>query len=224
MWLFILILETCFFAQNYVLHFIRYLTKSVVLGNQTIKIHFYRFWIHKIYSIPLQDTIKGLTLCVFLETYLCILLHSGKTVQCLKQIAGNRRGCWPIWFVRDKVTAYNIELHICTFFTGSYNAVWLIDPWEIWMKFYTCNFQIDFNDWWLRHLLWNCPNMNVIGLHWWSVSIGLGNGLVLADNKPLPEPMLTQISFTIWRYLATYMILHTLLQELSQNINQRLNP
>ena len=27
------------------------------------------------------------------------------------------------------------------------------------------HFQTDFNDWWLGHLLWNCPNMNVTGLH-----------------------------------------------------------
>ena len=57
----------------------------------------------------------------------------------------------------------------------------------------------DFSDWWLRHLLWNCPNMNVSGPHWWSVNIGSGNGLVPSGNKPLPEPMLTQISVTIWR-------------------------
>ena len=62
------------------------------------------------------------------------------------------------------------------------------------------NFQIDFSDWWLRHLLWNCPNMNVIGLHWWSVNIGSGNGLVPSGNKPLPEPMLTQISVSTWRH------------------------
>ena len=54
------------------------------------------------------------------------------------------------------------------------------------------------NDSWLRHLLWNCPNMNVIGLHWWSVNIGSGNGLVPSGNKPLPEPMLTDISVAIW--------------------------
>ena len=24
---------------------------------------------------------------------------------------------------------------------------------------------MDFSDWWLRHLLWNCPNMNIIWLH-----------------------------------------------------------
>ena len=46
--------------------------------------------------------------------------------------------------------------------------------WEIWMNFFIFflmyNFQTDFSDWWLRHFLWNCPNMNVIGLHWWSVN------------------------------------------------------
>ena len=34
--------------------------------------------------------------------------------------------------------------------------------------------------------------MNATGLHWWSVNIGSGNGLVPSGNKPLPEPMLTQ--------------------------------
>ena len=53
---------------------------------------------------------------------------------------------------------------------------------------------MDFSDWWLLYLLWNCHNMNVTGLHWWSVNIGSGNGLVLSGNKPLHEPMLTQIS------------------------------
>ena len=60
--------------------------------------------------------------------------------------------------------------------------------WSFW-----CNFQIDFSDGWLRHLLWNCPNMTVTGCHWWSVNIGTGSGLVPSGNKPLPEPMLTQI-------------------------------
>ena len=39
-----------------------------------------------------------------------------------------------------------------------------------------------------------------LGLHWWSVNIGSGNGLVPSGNKPLPEPMLTQISC---RHLAS---------------------
>ena len=52
------------------------------------------------------------------------------------------------------------------------------------MKFQTCTFQTDFSDWWWRHLFWNCPNMNVTGLHWWSVNIGSGNGLVPSGTKP----------------------------------------
>ena len=70
-------------------------------------------------------------------------------------------------------------------------------------KIYTCNFQTDFSDWWLRHLLWNCPRMNDTGLHWWLVNIGSGNGLVLSGNKPLSEPMLTHFSVAIWRHQAT---------------------
>ena len=34
--------------------------------------------------------------------------------------------------------------------------------------------------------------LNAKGLHWWSVNIGSGNGLVLSGNKPLPGPVLTQ--------------------------------
>ena len=62
------------------------------------------------------------------------------------------------------------------------------------------NIQTDFSVWWLQDFLWNCPNMIVTGLHWWSVNIGSGNGLVPSGNKPLPEPMLTQISVTIRRH------------------------
>ena len=32
------------------------------------------------------------------------------------------------------------------------------------------------------------------------INIGSGNVLVSSGNKPLPEPMLTQISVAIWRY------------------------
>ena len=43
------------------------------------------------------------------------------------------------------------------------------------------------------HLLGNYPDMNVTELHWWSVNIGSGNGLVPSGNKLLPEQMLIQI-------------------------------
>ena len=36
------------------------------------------------------------------------------------------------------------------------DKVWQINsfgPWEIWMNFKTCNFQIDVSDWWLRSLI-----------------------------------------------------------------------
>ena len=39
---------------------------------------------------------------------------------------------------------------------------------------------------------------------WWpysQVNIGSGNGLMPSGNKPLPEPMVTQINVTIWRHL-----------------------
>ena len=45
----------------------------------------------------------------------------------------------------------------------------------------------------------NCPPMNVTGLYWRWVNIGSGNGLVPSGNKPLPEPMLTQINIAIWQ-------------------------
>ena len=52
---------------------------------------------------------------------------------------------------------------------------------------------MNFCHWRLRHLLWIFSNMNVSGLHLWSVNIGSGNGLVPSGNKPLLEPILTQI-------------------------------
>ena len=39
----------------------------------------------------------------------------------------------------------------------------------------------------------SCPEANATRHHWWSVNTGSGNGLVPSGNKPLPEPMLTQI-------------------------------
>ena len=32
-------------------------------------------------------------------------------------------------------------------------------------EIFICNFHTDFSDWWLGHLLWHCPTMNVTGLH-----------------------------------------------------------
>ena len=70
-------------------------------------------------------------------------------------------------------------------------------PSRFWLTFRWSDFQTNFNDWWLSYLPWNYPQMNVTGPFWWLVNIGSGNGLVLSGNKPLPEPMLTQIYVTI---------------------------
>ena len=48
-----------------------------------------------------------------------------------------------------------------------------------------------------------CLYVNDAGSWQMSVRIGLGNGLVLSGNKPLPESMLTRIYVAIWCHLAT---------------------
>ena len=42
--------------------------------------------------------------------------------------------------------------------------------------------------------------MNATTPHWSLINIGSGNSLVLSGNKPLPEPMLTHIS---WRHMTS---------------------
>ena len=34
---------------------------------------------------------------------------------------------------------------------------------------------------------------------WWLVNVITDNGLVQSDNKPLPEPMFTQLYVAVWR-------------------------
>ena len=41
-----------------------------------------------------------------------------------------------------------------------------------------------------------CPQVNATRPHWWLVNVGSGNGLVPLGNKPLPEPLMTQINVT----------------------------
>ena len=62
---------------------------------------------------------------------------------------------------------------------------------------YGDSFQANFNYWWLRYQLWNCSQMNVIGTYSWWVNTGLCNGLVPPGNKPLAEPILTQMYLAI---------------------------
>ena len=55
------------------------------------------------------------------------------------------------------------------------------------------------SNWWFRHLLWNCPNMNVTGFIWWSVHSQHWFRQWLGAVRQ-PEPILTQISVVIWRH------------------------
>ena len=70
---------------------------------------------------------------------------------------------------------------------------YLIDPWGIWLQSQISEFHTHFNDTYLEYFLWNCNQLNATTPHWSLINIGSGNGLVPSGNKPLPEPMLTQI-------------------------------
>ena len=52
-------------------------------------------------------------------------------------------------------------------------------------------------DWYLQIFWCACPQINVMGPHWWQVNIGSGNGLVPSCDKPLPEPLLTPLYVAI---------------------------
>ena len=56
-----------------------------------------------------------------------------------------------------------------------------------------------FSDIYLKYFLWNSYQVNTTH-HWSLVNNGSGNGLVPSSNKPLHEPMFTQISGAIWRH------------------------
>ena len=66
--------------------------------------------------------------------------------------------------------------------------------------------------------------MNTTRPYWWQVNIGLGNGLVPSDNKPLPEPMLTQMlsPYGVTRpqyvnYFMSSFLLHNAINAMSCN-------
>ena len=66
---------------------------------------------------------------------------------------------------------------------------------------YSCDleliFKICIKDRHLKYFMSMCPQLNVTRSHWWLVSIGSSNGLVPSGNKPLLEPMSTQIYVSI---------------------------
>ena len=81
---------------------------------------------------------------------------------------------------------------------GTSSLVKLIGPWGIWQQHQIIKFQTHFNNWYLKYSLENCYQVNATTPHWLLVKIGSGNGLVPSGNKPLHEPMLTQIFVAMW--------------------------
>ena len=68
--------------------------------------------------------------------------------------------------------------------------LWLIGPWEIWMKFKTSNIQFYISDWQLIYLLWNCPEIKGVRneISWWRYQIETFSALlaICAGNSPVP--------------------------------------
>ena len=56
---------------------------------------------------------------------------------------------------------------------------------------------------WFEIFWWLYPQTNTTGRYWWQVNIGLSYGLVQLGNKPLSQPMLTQIYVIIYCHWAT---------------------
>ena len=101
--------------------------------------------------------------------------------------------CWPRSMSPYGVPRpewVNLWLHVFTHTISNLNLHFnSLAPGKLDWNFRYVIFQWNFSDSWFRHLLWFCPDMNATGLHWWSVTIGSGNGLVSPGYKPLPEPM-----------------------------------
>ena len=65
----------------------------------------------------------------------------------------------------------------------------------------------------IMHFLWNRAHVNITKRLWWYINFGSGNCLMLADKKPLPDPMLAMIFVTIWRHqYSTHIIYSTSLK------------
>ena len=80
----------------------------------------------------------------------------------------------PTWSISFKNTSIKlgmdvlqIEHHSCnTNTTGVWYLYYSMACWKIWMKSLISNFQSDLFDWWPKHHLRNCPQMNDFGPYW----------------------------------------------------------
>ena len=69
-------------------------------------------------------------------------------------------------------------------------------PGRLKWHFREINFQANLNDWWLRYLLWNCPQMNVIGTYLWQVNISPVNALVPPRQQAITWTNIDPVLFT----------------------------
>ena len=88
------------------------------------------------------------------------------------------------------------------------NTPHTLTPFEIRIK--SLIFQPNFTFWWLRYILWNCPQAIINVPHRWQVNTGSGNGLVPSGNKPLLESVLTQIYIVVWCHQACSTAMYSL--------------
>ena len=69
---------------------------------------------------------------------------------------------------------------------------------------WSCDFKLfNIKDRYREPSMWNRPHVNAILHRWWLVNTESSYGMWPSGNKPLPEPMLTNISVGIWRHYAT---------------------
>ena len=64
--------------------------------------------------------------------------------------------------------------------------------------------------------MWKFPEINVIGPCWWTVNFGSGNGLMPSGNKPLSEPVLTQLRVAIYGVIRHWVIISIFQVEVAQ--------
>ena len=116
---------------------------------------------------------------------------------------------WVIWINWLTPTTAKIEfktngsyLHECTqIFTFTWYIYMALTLWSLWDldALLEMQFWVMFN--WLASsdnlMVKARGQMNTAGPYWWEVNIGSVNGLVLSDNKALPEPV-TLTYVAIW--------------------------
>ena len=71
---------------------------------------------------------------------------------------------YPIKYVHSFIGLYFVYIIIGVIsFIYLYSSGWLNSLAPGKFEWIFCHFQTDFSDWWMRHLLWNSPNMNITG-------------------------------------------------------------